>query len=158
MSELTTTKPETAVETALGPLRHQVGIVRALAGQVLQRYTVSLQGKQYVTVAGATLVANGMGYTVREVSCTRVEVAGVGAFEAVCEVVDIATGAVIGRGSAICADDERMWAKRDLFARRAMAVTRASGRALRLCLGHLFCYLGDRVQATTAEEMPADAD
>jgi hypothetical protein len=37
-----------------------------------------------------------------------------------------------------------------------MASTRAAGRALRLSLGHLFCYLGDRVASVTAEEMPED--
>jgi hypothetical protein len=35
-----------------------------------------------------------------------------------------------------------------------MASTRAAGRALRLCLGHMFAMLGDRVQTVTLEEMP----
>lgn len=144
-------------ERSIEPLRAQVGVIKALASEITKRYTVNLQGKSYVTVAGATLAANGMGYTVREVSNTRIDIGGVAAFEAVAEVVDIETGQVIGRGSGIVADDERLWSSRPLFARRAMASTRASGRALRLCLGHLFCYLGDRVQPTTAEEMPEDA-
>jgi hypothetical protein len=53
-------------------------------------------------------------------------------------------------------DDEKPWGSRPQFARRAMASTRAAGRALRLSLGHLFCYLGDRVASVTAEEMPED--
>jgi len=145
------------VERSIEPLRAQVAVVKALSSEVTRRYCVSLQGKQYVTVAGATLCANGMGYTVREVSNTRVDFGGVGAFEAVAEVIDVETGQVIGRGSGIVSDDERPWGSRPLFARRAMASTRAAGRALRLCLGHLFCYLGDKVQPTTVEEMPEDS-
>ena len=41
--------------TALEPLRDQVRIIQALAPQIMSRYTVQLQGKAYVQVAGATL-------------------------------------------------------------------------------------------------------
>ena len=54
-------------------------------------------------------------------------------------------------------DDEKPWGTRPQFARRAMASTRAAGRALRLSMGHLFAYLGDKVQTVTLEEMPEDS-
>jgi hypothetical protein len=143
--------------TALEPLREQVRIVQALAPQITGRYAITLQGKSYVQVAGATLLANAMGYSVREVSVERKEFGG-GLFgwEATCEILDLETGTIIGRGSGIVTDDENPWGKRPQFARRAMASTRAAGRALRLSLGHLFAYLGDKVQTVTLEEMPED--
>lgn len=155
-TEITKAKP--AANPALEPLRHQVGIVHALAPQVLSRYSINLQGKTYVQVAGATLIANAMGYTVREVEVKRVDFgAGVTGWEATAEILDLETGTIIGRGSGIVTDDEKPWGTRPQFARRAMASTRAAGRALRLSMGHLFAYLGDKVQTVTLEEMPEDA-
>jgi hypothetical protein len=143
--------------SALEPLREQVSIVKALAPQITTRYCVQLQGKAYVQVAGATLLANAMGYTVREVEVKRVDFGGgISGWEATAEILDLDTGIIIGRGSGIVTDDEKPWGSRPQFARRAMASTRAAGRALRLSLGHLFCYLGDKVATTTAEEMPED--
>lgn len=142
---------------ALEPLREQVAIVKALAPQVVSRYSIQLQGKTYVQVAGATLIANAMGYTVREVEVKRVDFGGgLSGWEATAEILDIETGTIIGRGSGIVTDDEKPWGSRPQFARRAMASTRAAGRALRLSLGHLFCYLGDKVQTVTLEEMPEE--
>jgi hypothetical protein len=155
-TEITKAKP--AANPALDPLRHQVGIVQALAPQVLSRYSIQLQGKTYVQVAGATLIANAMGYTVREVEVKRVDFGGgVTGWEATAEILDLDTGTIIGRGSGIVTDDEKPWGTRPQFARRAMASTRAAGRALRLSMGHLFAYLGDKVQTVTLEEMPEDS-
>ena len=141
----------------LEPMREQLRIVNALAPEILKRYSVALQGRIYVQVAGATLLANAMGYTVREVDVRRVDFGGgVTGWEATAEIYDLDTGTVIGRGSGIVTDDERPWGTRPQFARRAMASTRAAGRALRLCLGHLFAYVGDKVQTVTLEEMPDD--
>lgn len=154
-TEITKAKP--AANPALEPLRQQVGIVQALAPQVLSRYSIQLQGKTYVQVAGATLIANAMGYTVREVEVKRVDFGGgVTGWEATAEILDLETGTIIGRGSGIVTDDEKPWGSRPQFARRAMASTRAAGRALRLSMGHLFCYLGDKVATVTLEEMPED--
>jgi len=155
-TELTKAKP--AANPALEPLRHQVGIVQALAPQILSRYAINLQGKKYVQVAGATLIANAMGYTVREVGVERKDFGGgVTGWEATAEILDLETGAIIGRGSGIVTDDENPWGSRPHCARRAMASTRAAGRALRLSMGHLFAYLGDKVQTVTLEEMPEDS-
>jgi hypothetical protein len=151
MSEIVKSDP------ALDPLRAQVKIAQSLAPTVLSRYTVNLQGKAYVQVAGATLIANALNYSVREVEVKRVEISpGLSCWEATAEIIDMETGNVVGRGSGIVTDDERLWSSRPHFARRAMASTRAAGRALRLSFGHLFAYLGDRVQTVTAEEMPEE--
>lgn len=129
----------------------------AIARYVLENLTVPLQGKKYVTVAGATAVASALGFSVREAEGGSRYVPPTdhlpGYWECTAEVLD-PEGMVIGRGSGMVTDDERPWSTRPHFARRAMASTRAAGRALRMCVGHLFVGLGHGVQAVTLEEMP----
>jgi len=129
----------------------------AIAKYVVTHLTTELQGKRYVTVAGATAVASALGYSVREAEGGSRYVRKTddlpGYWECTAEVLD-PSGAVIGRGSGMVADDEPMWKGRQHFARRAMASTRAAGRALRLAVGHLFAGLGQGVQSVTLEEMP----
>jgi len=127
-----------------------------VARYVNDHLVVSLQGKRYVTVAGATMIASACGYSVRETS-SRYQPAQEplpGFWEVEAEVLDLETGQVVGRGKGLVADDEPAWSKRPIFAKRAMASTRAAGRALRLCIGHLFVALGPGVQSVTLEEMP----
>lgn len=129
----------------------------AIARYVLENLTVPLQGKKYVTVAGATAVASALGFSVREAEGGSRYVPPTdhlpGYWECTAEVLDPA-GMVVGRGSGMVTDDERPWSTRPHFARRAMSSTRAAGRALRMCVGHLFVGLGHGVQAVTLEEMP----
>jgi len=131
----------------------------AIAKYVVSHLTTELQGKRYVTVAGATAVASALGYSVREAEGGSKYVPKgehlPGYWECTAEVLD-PTGAVIGRGTGMVADDESPWSKRPLFAKRAMASTRAAGRALRLAVGHLFAGLGAGVQTVTLEEMPME--
>lgn len=127
-----------------------------VARYVNDHLVVSLQGKRYVTVAGATMIASACGYSVRETS-SRYQPAQEplpGFWEVEAEVLDLETGLIVGRGKGLVADDEPAWGKRPIFAKRAMASTRAAGRALRLCIGHLFVALGQGVQSVTLEEMP----
>ena len=129
----------------------------AIARYVVEHLTTPLQGKKYVTVAGATAVASALGFSVREAEGGSRYVPPTdhlpGYWECTAEVLDPA-GMVIGRGSGMVTDDERPWSTRPHFARRAMSSTRAAGRALRLCIGHLFVALGPGVQSVTLEEMP----
>ena len=138
-------------------LSDQRAYALACRDHVLKHHVVKMQGRAYVTVAGATQVASLMGFSCRECGCVFVHAQeGLAAhWLATVEVVD-RDGQVIGRGSAICSTEERQWKNRDSFAQRSMAITRAAGKALRLCLGHVFAMLGDGVQATTAEEMPPE--
>lgn len=155
MSDLAKIEPTT--KTSIDRARFEAQVAREMGAYILKAHSVELQGKRYVQVAGATALASGCGYTVREVEVKRVDFGG-GLFgwEATSEIVDRSTGAVVGRGSGIVTDDEKPWGSRPHFARRAMASTRSAGRALRLGLGHLFALLGDRVATVTLEEMPDD--
>jgi hypothetical protein len=101
----------------INALRQDLAVVKAMAPQIVGRYAINLQGKAYITVAGATLLANALGYAVREVGVVRIEIPGAGwAWEATSEIIDTETGNVIGRGSGIVCDDEKPWGSRPMFA------------------------------------------
>lgn len=63
-------------------------------------------------------------------------------------------GRVIGAGEAMVSRKEHTWAKRDDYALRSMAITRASSKALRGVLGFVVTMAG--YAPTPAEEMPEE--
>ncbi len=108
---------------------------------------VPISGKKYVRVEGWTTLGAMLGVTPREVSTITHED---GTFEATVEIVR-SDGTVVGRGSAICGMDEPTWAKRPAYARRSMAITRATGKAFRLAYSWIMTLAG--YEATPAEEI-----
>jgi len=74
-----------------------------------------------------------------------------GTYEATVSLIRVNDGAVIGRGSAICGMDEDTWATRPNYARRSMAITRATGKAYRLGFSWIMTLAG--YEPTPAEEM-----
>lgn len=67
----------------------------------------------------------------------------------------IADGLVIGEAEGFVGDDEKTWANRALFARRAMAQTRAMSRAARSVFAHVVVLMDAGLSTTPAEEMEA---
>ena len=111
-----------------------------------------IQGKKFVKVEGWTTLGAMLGVLPREISVTRLEDGG---YEAVVELVRTNDGMVIGRGSALCGIDEKRWSKADEYARRSMAITRATGKAYRLGFSWIVTLAG--YEPTPAEEMPQQA-
>lgn len=64
----------------------------------------------------------------------------------------VRNGAVVSAAEAMCSRDETTWAKRDEFALRSMAQTRATSKALATCLRFIAVLAG--FAGTPAEEMP----
>lgn len=77
-----------------------------------------------------------------------------GGWEARCEA-RLRDGSVIGAAEAICKDNEANWQKRDDYAIKSMAQTRAASKALRMPLGFIVVLGG--FDATPAEEMVHEA-
>ena len=75
-----------------------------------------------------------------------------GSFEAYVDLVNMRTGVIVGGGSAICGAEEQRWKKAERYARRSMAITRATGKAYRLCFAWVMALAG--YNTTPAEEMP----
>jgi len=129
------------IETAAIVAKELVKIVDA------QNLCVNLQGRKYPTVEAWTTMGAMLGIVPREVSCLRQDDGG---YLATVELIKISTGEVIGCASSLCGMDET-WGKRPEYARRSMAVTRATGKAYRLGFSWIMSMAG--YQPTPAEEM-----
>jgi len=116
-----------------------------------QRLITSIKGKEYVNVEGWTTLGAMLGVIPREVSTTEEE----GIYTSIVELVRISDGAVIGRASAECGEEEP-WASRPRYARRSMAQTRATAKACRLAFSWIMKLAG--YEPTPAEEMPPEHD
>jgi hypothetical protein len=109
---------------------------------------VVMNSKKHVTVEGWQLLGNFLQILPRERSITRhID----GSYEAYVELVD-RSGHVVGGSSSLCGMDEPRWSKANEYARRSMAVTRATGKAYRLAFSWVMNLAGYEV--TPAEEMP----
>lgn len=110
----------------------------------------NIQGNRYPRVEVWLTCAALLQMSVREVSCELTE-DGRG-YIALVEVVRLADGMMVCRGSALCHRDEKAWARRDEYAVRSMAVTRAAGKAMRVGFAWIITLAG--LEPTPAEEMP----
>lgn len=124
----------------------------ALAAVIKDRKLFSeIQGKKFVRCEGWTTLAAMMGVTPYEVS---VEEPNDGTFVATVELRRLVDGQAISRASSECGKDEPTWAKRPRYARRSMALTRATAKACRLAFSWVMALSGYEV--TPAEEIPHD--
>lgn len=126
----------------------------ALASVIASKKLFStISGRQYVRVEGWTTLATMMGCLPREVSVSRDEK---GTYTATVELVRMGDQAVLTRASAECGMDEPTWAKRADYARRSMAVTRATSKACRIAFSWVMVLAG--YEATPAEEIPKESE
>jgi hypothetical protein len=129
-------------------------VANALAGVIdSKKLYNSISGRRYVRVEGWTTLAAMLGCLPREVSVSRQEN---GTYEATVELARMADGMVLTRASAECGMDEPTWAKRADYARRSMAVTRATSKACRIAFSWVMVLAGYEV--TPAEEIPKEDD
>lgn len=111
-----------------------------------------IQGRDHIKVEGWQTAAALCGISCR-VTHTTVSEDGQG-YIAHAEAVRTDSGIVVGAGDGMCSRNERIWAKRDDYALRAMAQTRAVSRALRGVLAFVITLAG--YEATPVEEMPPE--
>lgn len=120
-----------------------------LCGDIVKATATKIQGKRYVTVEGwqAIAVAHGCVASSRDVEMVE------GGIRAIGEIRRMSDGGVIATAEGFLGDDETMWAKRPMFARRAMAQTRAISRACRSAFAHVVILIDKSLGTTPAEEM-----
>lgn len=131
-------------------------VARRLADIVEQQQLyVVLRGQRYIRVDGWTTLGAMLGVVAREVS---VEERDDGEVVATVELVHIPSGRIVSRASGSCgrADEYRrdggpVWASRPIYARRSMALTRATGKAFRMAFGWIVTLSG--FASTPAEDM-----
>jgi len=112
-----------------------------------------ISGKRYVRCEGWTTLAAMLGFLPREETVARRDD---GTYEASVALVRITDGTVLTRASAECGMDEPTWKSRPNYARRSMAVTRATSKACRIALSWVMALTGYEV--TPAEEVPHDGN
>jgi len=131
-------------------------LLSTIGPMVKDQYMVAIQGRDYLQVAGAATLGWALGYTTRVTVCERAcSGDGLCHWLSSAEVIDTATGEIVGQGFGHVFDDENPWGNRPHHARSAMAQTRAQGRALKGVVGWLFGMLG--AETSLIEEMPPDA-
>lgn len=157
--------PERATTVELGLVRAenpkalvaQATAVATELGGVIEKGKLysHIQGKKFVRCEGWTTLAAMLGVTPREISVVEQD----GIYTATVALCRLSDGAEVGRASAECgAPDELdrkgkpLWANRARYARRSMALTRATAKACRLSFSWVMAMSGFEV--TPAEEIP----
>lgn len=120
---------------------------------IVRQNTMALQGKQYIKSEGWQALAAACGYSPR---IEKVEELENGDVRAMCALVRLSDGEVVAQAEGYVGTDEHLWAKRPRYARRAMAQTRATGRACRSALAWIVPLLDMGLETTPAEEIPHD--
>lgn len=121
----------------------------AICGAIVKATAQTIQGKKYVKVEGwqAIAIAHGCVASSRDVEVVE------GGIRAIGEVRRMSDGFVIATAEGFVGDDEKTWASRPMFARRAMTQTRAISRACRSAFAHVVVMIDKSLMTTPAEEM-----
>ena len=112
---------------------------------------MTIKERKYIKVDGWAALGNMLHVLPKEEYIKELED---GSYEASVSLIDVQTGNIVGGASAICGIDEKHWKNANKFARRSMAVTRATGKAFRLGFAWIPALKG--YATTPYEEMPEE--
>jgi hypothetical protein len=149
MNEIT--KPDETHDIVLRPdqnvqLARDVAVVcKAIVSQTVQE----IRGKKHIKVEGWQAIAAAHGCALSATNVEKIE----GGYRATGQVRRGHDGVVIAEAQGFVGDDETDWAKRPVFARRAMAQTRAMSRAARSAFAYVVVLMDAGLSTTPAEEM-----
>lgn len=143
--EMITVEPENAAT-----LMRRATDAAGVSKEIVVKTAVQISGRKYVKVEGwqAIAVAHGCTLTIRSVTAID------GGIASICDVVRISDGQVIASAEGFVGEDETTWSKRPMYARRAMAQTRAMSRAARSAFAHVVVLIDSNLSTTPAEEVP----
>jgi hypothetical protein len=117
--------------------------------EIVSRTSIKIQNKKYVPVEGWMAIATAHGCNLSATDVKQVE----GGISAKGLVRRISDGITLGEAEGFVGEDEKTWSNRPLFARRAMAQTRAMSRAARSVFAHVVVLMDAGLETTPAEEM-----
>ncbi len=133
---------------------HATAIANALSPVIEKQNMYSMiQGKKHPKVEAWLTLGAILGILPREKSVIELPD---GSYMAEVELVSTSTGHVVAGASSICGIEEKRWSNAERYARRSMAVTRATSKAYRLAFSWIIQLAG--YQPTPAEEMPEDME
>jgi hypothetical protein len=121
-----------------------------LCKAIVEKTARNIQGRRYVQCEGWQSIALAHGCVASAGDVQRIETG----FRAIGKVVRMRDGMTIATAEGFVGDDERMWASRPEYARRAMAQTRAISRACRSAFAHVVTLMNAGLETTPAEEIP----
>jgi hypothetical protein len=121
-----------------------------LCKDIVAKTARSIQGRKYVQVEGWQAIALAHGCTASAGAVERVETG----FRAIAKITRMRDGMAIATAEGFVGDDEKTWASRPEYARRAMAQTRAISRACRSAFAHVVVMMNAGLETTPAEEIP----
>lgn len=127
-----------------------------LCREIVLKTAQNIQGRKYVKVEGWQAIAVAHGCAASADHVERVNDEGMSGFRAIGIVRRMSDGAEIARAEGFLGDDEGMWAKRPVYARRAMVQTRAISRACRSAFAHVVVLIDANLSTTPAEEVPME--
>ena len=139
----------TVVSTAISDPHRVATNAAGTCKEIVLRTAQNIQGRKYVRVEGWQAIANAFGCVASSRNVERVE----GGIRAIGMVRRMADGQVIAEAEGFVGDDEKTWANRNEFARRAMAQTRAISRACRSAFAFVVTLMDAGLETTPAEEM-----
>ena len=128
------------------------GRVAVACKQIVLRTACNIQGKKYVKVEGWQSIAIAHGCCASSRDVERLE----SGFRAIGEVRRMSDGILLATAEGFVGFEEKTWGKRDEYAQRAMAQTRAISRACRSAFAHIVVMMEAGLSTTPAEEVPPD--
>lgn len=122
--------------------------------EIVSKSAIKIQGRKYVPVEGWMAIATAHGCNLSATDVRQID----GGISAKGIVRRISDGMILGEAEGFVGDDEKTWASRPLYARRAMAQTRAMSRAARSVFAHVVVLMDAGLSTTPAEEMGEHPD
>jgi hypothetical protein len=126
--------------------------VAGVCRNIVTKTAVNIQGKKYVQVEGWQSIATAHGCMAGACEPMKVD----GGVQAKGFVRRMSDGVELSSGYGFVGDDEKSWASRPEYARRAMAQTRAISRACRSAFSHVVVLMDSGLSTTPAEEVPKE--
>src|ERR1700755_331442 len=128
-------------------IRRKATDVAGACREIVMKTASALQGRKYVRVEGWQSIAAMFGATPSIELVESVE----GGVRAVARI-DLPDGRQV-RAEGFVGDDEKTWSGRPMYARRAMAQTRAISRVCRSAFAFVVVLIDENLSTTPAEEM-----
>lgn len=123
----------------------------SLCKAIVTETAVKIGGRRYVRVEGWQAIAVAHGCVASAGGVERIQ----GGVRAIGEVKRASDGMVLSSAEGFVGDDEATWGKREEYAKRAMAQTRAISRACRSAFAHVVVLMNAGLETTPAEEVPS---
>lgn len=127
-----------------------------LCKEIVVKTAMTIGGRKYVRVEGWQSIAIAHGCFASAGEVERINDPEGSGYRAVGKVIRADTGQVLCTAEGFVGDDEKMWGKRDVYAKRAMAQTRAISRACRSAFAHVVVMMDAGLETTPAEEVPRE--